>query len=183
MNVVSLNSRPRRSPKAAMRGHFKSGQMEGQPDNNIYSPTEVGAARINITSGGFGVTETPFAVAPPGNGSDNPADIGERQRFGQLCSLNIANSGGFSQCRSCRLGGLGTTAGLLQGTSPTGVVYGATHKHYLSGPLVRQSAQGALGGFQIALRVKRPDAAVAAVGQKLTCTQGGRRFATGAHSG
>ena len=58
-------------------------------------------------AGTFGVTENPFQNATLSTGTRGN-DIGELNRLGQLCNFIIANGSGFGQCRSCRLGGLGT---------------------------------------------------------------------------
>ena len=51
-------------------------------------------------AGTFGVTETPYQAAT--------LSAGELSRLGSLCNFIIANGSGFGQCRSCRVGGLGT---------------------------------------------------------------------------
>ena len=53
------------------------------------------------TAGTYNVTETGFAPSTLSGG--------ELARLGNLCNFILANGSGFGVCRSCRLGGLGTT--------------------------------------------------------------------------
>jgi hypothetical protein len=57
----------------------------------------------------YGVIETAFSVGSGDNGAGKPSTA-EATRMQQLCGFIKANGSGYGICKSCRLGGLGSSS-------------------------------------------------------------------------